>query len=90
MNSLWLFFHAFFERHHIKNGRGYEMNDTTSNQHPCKNAKSGYRNGEIIFVCNLTNKGCSAQYYCHEQKKWRPARNIKCENFEKRDISQNS
>jgi len=55
------------------------------NQHPCKYATYERKNDMYVYVCALTNKGCSAQYYCHEQKKWRPTQNIKCKNFERDD-----
>lgn len=61
-----------------------------TNQHSCQNATYEHKNDMDIYICSLTGKGCSAQYYCHEQKKWRPTQKIKCKDFKKREPTQNS
>ena len=67
-----------------------KMSDSKVCRHPCKNAEHGRICGELMYVCGLTKNGCTAQYYCHEQKEWKPAHQIKCKNFESDKPTENA
>ena len=54
-------------------------------QHPCKYAYRPSTNREDAILCKKTCSNCKAQYFCHIEKYWKPANQIKCPNFEREE-----
>ena len=47
--------------------------------HPCIHAQ-GNRGGDA-YRCELTCVNCTAQFFCHNERYWRPSIQIKCPDF---------
>lgn len=56
--------------------------------HPCKYAKGD--NGYCPYICIKKNQNCISQFYCQEEKYWRPTYKIKCSDFEIKEKTGNN
>lgn len=51
--------------------------------HPCEYAKGNY--GSCPYICiKKNNQNCINQFYCQEEKYWRPTYKIKCSDFKEK------
>jgi hypothetical protein len=57
--------------------------------HTCTHIKNKENTGSEPYICELTGANCSSQFYCHNEKYWRPTYQIKCPNFLKREEQKN-
>ena len=48
-----------------------------SNHHRCVYADY---DGDM-YMCQITHINCPNQYYCHDDKEWKPTSTIKCTQF---------
>ena len=53
--------------------------------HTCSHIKNKDNIGWDPYICELTGANCSAQFYCHNEKYWRPTYQIKCPKFLSKD-----
>lgn len=37
--------------------------------------------GKNAYHCKLSGANCTSQFYCHNEKYWKPLYNIKCPNY---------
>ena len=56
--------------------------------HPCLFAEGNY--GNAPYKCKLTGSACTAQFYCQDEKYWRPNYKIKCLEFKDKTKEQPS
>lgn len=49
--------------------------------HPCIYAEGNY--GNDAYKCKRTGCRCKAQFFCNNEKYWRPTYQIKCPDFKR-------